>query len=234
MSLEVEKPLFIETTKRLERQDSLIGDAEKVSNIKGHGSEGNWTQVLHLAFQSIGIIYGDVGTSPLYCYSSTFPNGVKDKDDILGVLSLILYTLILLPMIKYVFIVLYADDNGDGGTFALYSLISRYSKIRLIPNQQAEDSMVSNYSIESPSLSLKRAQWLKENLESSKAAKIGLFTITILGTSMVMGDGTLTPAISVLSAVSGIKEKVPSLTENSLDLGAYSVHALFSPAFWDR
>lgn len=83
-----------------------------------------------------------------------------------------------------------------GGTFALYSLISRYSKIRLIPNQQAEDSMVSNYSIESPSLSLKRAQWLKEKLESSKAAKIGLFTITILGTSMVMGDGTLTPAIS--------------------------------------
>ncbi|XP_037485483.1 potassium transporter 19-like isoform X2 [Triticum dicoccoides] len=216
MSLEVEKPLCTETTKRFERQDSLIGDAEKVSNIKGHGSEGNWTQVLHLAFQSIGIIYGDVGTSPLYCYSSTFPNGVKDKDDILGVLSLILYTLILLPMIKYVFIVLYADDNGDGGTFALYSLISRYSKIRLIPNQQAEDSMVSNYSIESPSLSLKRAQWLKEKLESSKAAKIGLFTITILGTSMVMGDGTLTPAISVLSAVSGIKEKVPSLTETQI------------------
>jgi KUP system potassium uptake protein len=83
-----------------------------------------------------------------------------------------------------------------GGTFALYSLISRYSKIRLIPNQQVEDSMVSNYSIESPSLPLRRAQWLKEKLESSKAAKVGLFTITILGTSMVMGDGTLTPAIS--------------------------------------
>ena len=83
-----------------------------------------------------------------------------------------------------------------GGTFALYSLISRYSKIRLIPNQQVEDSMVSNYSIESPSLPLRRAQWLKEKLECSKAAKVGLFTITILGTSMVMGDGTLTPAIS--------------------------------------
>ncbi|KAM0838159.1 hypothetical protein ACQ4PT_061160 [Festuca glaucescens] len=183
-------------TKRLEHQDSLFGDAEKVSNITGHGSKENWTQVLHLAFQSIGIIYGDVGTSPLYVYSSTFPNGIKNKDDLLGVLSLILYTLILIPMIKYVFIVLYADDSGDGGTFALYSLISRYAKIRLIPNQQVEDSMVSNYSIESPSLPLRRTQWLKNKLESSKAAKIGLFTITILGTSMVMGDGTLTPAIS--------------------------------------
>ncbi|XP_047066721.1 potassium transporter 1-like isoform X2 [Lolium rigidum] len=216
MYVEVENPSNIETTKRLERQDSLFGDAEKVSNITGHGSKENWTQVLHLAFLSIGIIYGDVGTSPLYVYSSTFPNGIKNKDDLLGVLSLILYTLILIPMIKYVFIVLYADDNGDGGTFALYSLISRYAKIRLIPNQQVEDSMVSNYSIESPSLPLRRAQWLKDKFESSKAAKIGLFTITILGTSMVMGDGTLTPAISVLSAVSGIREKVPSLTETQV------------------
>ena len=70
--------------------------------------------MLHLAFQSVGIIYGDVGTSPLYAISSTFPDGIKNNDDLLGVLSLILYTLILIPMVKYVFIVLYADDNGDG------------------------------------------------------------------------------------------------------------------------
>ncbi|XP_010239821.1 potassium transporter 1 isoform X3 [Brachypodium distachyon] len=82
--------------------------------------------------------------------------------------------------------------------------------------EMVEDSMVSNYNIESPSSSLRRAQWLKEKLESSKAAKIGLFTITILGTSMVMGDGTLTPAISVLSAVTGIRQKVPSLTETQI------------------
>lgn len=194
MSLEVEKPP--ETTKQLKRQDSLYGDAEKVSGFKHHGSEGGWPRLLQLAFQSIGIIYGDVGTSPLYAISSTFPDGIKDQDDLLGVLSLILYTLILIPMVKYVFIVLYADDNGDGGTFALYSLISRHSKVRLIPNQQAEDAMVSNYGIEAPSPELRVAQWLKQKLESSKAAKISLFIITILGTSMVMGDGTLTPSIS--------------------------------------
>lgn len=66
----------------------------------------------------------------------------------------------------------------------------------MTPDQQAEDTIVSNYSIEAPSSQLKRAQWLKQMLESSKAAKIALFTLTILGTSMVMGDGTLTPAIS--------------------------------------
>jgi KUP system potassium uptake protein len=56
--------------------------------------------------------------------------------------------------------------------------------------------MVSNYSIEAPTSQLKRAQWFKQKLESSRAAKILLFTLTILGTSMVMGDGTLTPSIS--------------------------------------
>lgn len=56
--------------------------------------------------------------------------------------------------------------------------------------------MVSNYSIEAPNSQLRTAQWFKQKLESSKAAKIVLFTLTILGTSMVMGDGTLTPAIS--------------------------------------
>ncbi|KAJ1270792.1 hypothetical protein BS78_06G078900 [Paspalum vaginatum] len=223
MSLEVENPAgaaaaAAESPNRLslKRHDSLFGDAEKVSGGKYHGSEGSWARTMHLAFQSVGIIYGDIGTSPLYTYSSTFPDGIRYNDDLLGVLSLIIYTLIVIPMLKYVFIVLYANDNGDGGTFALYSLISRYAKVRLIPNQQAEDAMVSNYSIEAPSSQLRRAQWFKHKLESSRAAKILLFTLTILGTSMVMGDGTLTPAISVLSAVSGIREKAPSLSQTEV------------------
>lgn len=66
----------------------------------------------------------------------------------------------------------------------------------MIPNQQAEDAAVSNYSIEEPNSQMLRAQWVKQKLESSSSAKIALFTVTILGTAMVMGDGTLTPAIS--------------------------------------
>ncbi|GAB2260077.1 hypothetical protein Droror1_Dr00010932 [Drosera rotundifolia] len=75
--------------------------------------QDSWARTLSLAFQSIRVIYGDIGTSPLYVYSSTFTDGIKHNDDILGVLSLIVYTIVLLPMIKYLFIVQWANDNGD-------------------------------------------------------------------------------------------------------------------------
>jgi KUP system potassium uptake protein len=86
--------------------------------------------------------------------------------------------------------------NLAGGTFALYSLISRYARISLIPNQQAEDAMVSHYKLESPSNRVKRAHWIKEKMENSPNFKIILFLVTILATSMVIGDGVLTPCIS--------------------------------------
>ncbi|XP_020248854.1 potassium transporter 5-like [Asparagus officinalis] len=171
---------------------------------------------MQLAFQSIGVVYGDIGTSPLYVYASTFTGGIKHEDDVLGVLSLILYTLLLIPLTKYALIVLWANDNGNGGAFALYSLISRYAKVSLLPNQQVEDAMLSNYTLQTPSTKMKRAQWIKGKLEGSKAAKVALIFLTILGTSMIMGDGVLTPCISVLSAVSGIQQKATSLTEGKI------------------
>nr|CAD1833872.1 unnamed protein product [Ananas comosus var. bracteatus] len=137
-----------------------------------------------------------MGTSPLYVYAGTFPDGITVDDDLYGVLSLIIYTLLLLSLLKYVFIVLWANDNGDGGTFALYSLISRYAKVSLIPNQQAEDAMVSNYKLQTPSTRMRRAQWMKQKLEGSVRVQVALFIITILATSMVIGDGVLTPCIS--------------------------------------
>ncbi|KZV29252.1 potassium transporter 5-like [Dorcoceras hygrometricum] len=157
-------------------------------------------RTLTLAFQSIGVIYGDIGTSSLYVFSSSFPEGIRHSDDVLRVLLLIIYTIVLIPMIKYVFLVLRANDNGDGGTFALYSLICRYANVSLIPNSQPEDSQLSNYKLETPSA----ARRIKEKLEKSKTAKVALFLTTILGTSMVIGDGVLTPCISVISVVSGI------------------------------
>ena len=83
-----------------------------------------------------------------------------------------------------------------GGTFALYSLISRYAKVSLIPNQQAEDAMVSSYCLDTVSAPMRRAQRMKKSLENSKVAKVAIFLLTILGTSMVISDGALTPAIS--------------------------------------
>ncbi|KAL0364420.1 UNVERIFIED_CONTAM: Potassium transporter 5 [Sesamum angustifolium] len=191
---------------RLRRSDSLNMEAGNLSfNPTRHTSrQGSWGRTVSLALQSIGVIYGDIGTSPLYVYSSTFTEGIQNKNDILGVLSLIIYTIVLVPMIKYVFLVLWANDNGDGGTFALYSLICRYANVSLVPNDQPEDRELSNYRLDTPSDQLRRAQKIKEKLEKSITAKIVLFLATILGTSMVIGDGVLTPCISVLSAVGGI------------------------------
>ncbi|CAN8275442.1 unnamed protein product [Cochlearia groenlandica] len=199
---------------KLFRPDSFTIEAGKAStNTNHHPSLMSWRRTLSLAFQSLGIVYGDIGTSPLYVYASTFTEGnIHDKDDVIGVLSLIIYTLTLVALLKYVFIVLQANDNGEGGTFALYSLICRYAKTGLIPNQEAEDRKLSNYTLELPNTKLKRSNMIKEKLENSKYAKIILFLVTIMGTSMVIGDGILTPSISVLSAVSGIK----SLGQNTV------------------
>ncbi|PKI71426.1 hypothetical protein CRG98_008205 [Punica granatum] len=198
---------------KLRRVDSLNLEAGRVSmNHNHHSSQVNWARTMSLVFQSIGVVYGDIGTSPLYVFASTFDDHINDKEDILGVLSLIIYTIVLIPLLKYVFIVLLANDNGDGGTFALYSLICRYAKVSLIPNQQPEDRELSNYKLDTPSVQLRRSQKIKEKLESSKSAKMVLFLVTIMGTSMVIGDGVLTPSISVLSAVGGIK----SLGQNAV------------------
>ena len=80
------------------------------------------------------MIYGDIGTSPLYVYSSTFTTD-PSYDDLLGALSLIIWTLTLIVSVKYIFIVLRADDEGEGGTFALFTLLSRHVSLafRIFP-----------------------------------------------------------------------------------------------------
>lgn len=103
---------------RLCKYDTVDTESRTVSSRQSHGAKAvKWSVILQLAFQSLGVVYGDIGTSPLYVYASTFTNGIKHVDDILGVLSLIFYTLTLIPLIKYVFIVLHANDNGDGKDF---------------------------------------------------------------------------------------------------------------------
>ncbi|XP_012082710.1 potassium transporter 5 [Jatropha curcas] len=202
---------------KLRRADSLEIESRSFNGHGIHGSKAvSWSVILHLAFQSIGIVYGDIGTSPLYVYSSTFTDGIRHNDDILGVLSLIIYTITLIPLVKYVLIVLRANDNGDGGTFALYSLICRYAKVGLIPSQEAEDRDVSNFRLELPSRRLRRATKVKTKLENSKFAKFFLLFATMLGTSMVIGDGVLTPCISVLSAVGGVKQATTKMTDNMI------------------
>ncbi|KAJ1294723.1 hypothetical protein BS78_01G167700 [Paspalum vaginatum] len=201
----------------VQRQDSLYVAATRAAGANQHGRD-SWARTLRLAFQCVGILYGDIGTSPLFVYSSTFRDGVGHPDDLLGALSLIIYSFVLFTVVKYVYIALRANDDGDGGTFALYTLISRHAKVSLIPNQQAEDELVSKHSRDKtpPPATLRRAEWMKEMLETNKTVKISLFLVTMLATAMVISDAILTPAISVLSAVGGLKEKASFLTTDEI------------------
>lgn len=70
---------------------------------------------LALAFKTLGVVYGDMGTSPLYVFADVFSKvPIRSDDDVLGALSLIMYTIAIIPLAKYVFIVLKANDNGEG------------------------------------------------------------------------------------------------------------------------
>ncbi|KAL0673704.1 hypothetical protein Bca4012_001685 [Brassica carinata] len=195
--------------------------------------------VLTLAYQSLGVIYGDLSISPLYVYKTTFSGKLslhEDDEEIFGVFSFIFWTFTLIALFKYVFIVLSADDNGEGGTFALYSLLCRYAKLSVLPNHQEMDEKLSTYATGSPG-EARQSTAVKSFFEKHPKSQKCLLIFVLLGTCMAIGDSVLTPTISgrnlkaesssldsisilitlllaVLSAVSGVKLKIPELHEN--------------------
>eukprot|EP00257_Ricinus_communis_P015684 XP_015573652.1 potassium transporter 8 [Ricinus communis] len=170
----------------------------------------SWKTVLTLAYQSLGVVYGDLSTSPLYVYKSAFAEDIQHSEtneEIYGVLSFVFWTLTLIPLVKYVFIVLRADDNGEGGTFALYSLLCRHARVSSIPNCQLADEELSEYKKDGSVFNDKSGigSSLKSTLEKCRILQRLLLVLALIGTCMVIGDGVLTPAISVFSAVSGLE-----------------------------
>ncbi|KAI1166354.1 potassium transporter [Nemania serpens] len=187
-----------ERAQRITEQDQGAHRKQKYSGLV----------LLWLAFQSTGVIYGDIGTSPLYVYSSTFTSQ-PSWEDLVGALSIIIWSLTLIVSVKYCFIVLHADDDGQGGTFALYSLLARYTHI-----------VTSDADLTKNTLKMERhktnelrpeGRSLRNFLENSKGAKILLKVIGVVGISLVMADGVLTPAQSVLGAIQGIRVANPDL-----------------------
>jgi len=163
--------------------------------------ESRWRTVLTLAYQSLGVVYGDLSISPLYVFRSTFAEDIKhteSNDEVFGVLSLVFWTITLVPLVKYVFVVLKADDNGEGGTFALYSLLCRHARVSSLPNCQVADEELSEYKKDSGGAAPDRsfALRLKSTFEKHKVLQRVLLVLALIGTCMVIGDGILTPAIS--------------------------------------
>ncbi|KAJ6898897.1 potassium transporter 12 family protein [Populus alba x Populus x berolinensis] len=196
--------------KKPRRVDSFDVEAMEIAGAHHHHSKdlSIW-QNLALAFQTLGVVYGDLGTSPLYVFTDVFSKvPIRSEVDVLGALSLVIYTIALIPLAKYVFVVLKANDNGEGGTFALYSLICRYAKVNMLPNRQPADENISSFRLKLPTPELERALNIKETLEKRSSLKTVLLLLVLTGTSMVIGDGILTPAMSVMSAVSGLQGEI--------------------------
>jgi KUP system potassium uptake protein len=147
-----------------------------------------------LTVGALGVVYGDIGTSPLYAFRETFHGGRLPVTDtnVIGALSLVLWALIIIVSVKYLLYVLRADNNGEGGILALTSLV--------VPRRAGAIAG--------------RLKWL---------VLLGLF-----GTALLYGDGVITPAISVLSAVEGLKVVEPSLESYVIPIAVGILVALFA------
>jgi KUP system potassium uptake protein len=152
-----------------------------------------------LVLSAIGIVYGDIGTSPLYalraCFHSAF-NLAVDKPNILGVLSLIVWALVLVVTVKYLWIVLRADNEGEGGILALLALAQRHRGHGTFP------------------------------IRSNPILLLGL-----VGTALVYGDGIITPALSVLSAVEGLEVETSAYEPYTLPITIMILVILFATQF---
>ncbi len=146
-----------------------------------------------LTLGALGVVYGDIGTSPLYALKEVFHGGhvAPTPDNILGVLSLIFWTMTIIVSVKYVVLILRADNNGEGGLIAMLALATTAVKD-------------------------------KPRLRSV------LMTVGLFGTAIFYGDGVITPAISVLSAVEGLNVAEPRLEPAVIPITLLVLAALFS------
>ena len=147
-----------------------------MSSTELHGGEATGKRLAVLALAALGVVYGDIGTSPLYAVKEVFagnhPIPVTEAN-IFGSLSLFFWALIIVVSIKYVSFIMRADNRGEGGIMALIALA------------------------------------LREVQDKPKQAK-AVMIVGILGAAMFYGDGMVTPAISVLSAVEGLEVATPA------------------------
>lgn len=144
-----------------------------------------------LALCSVGVIFGDLGTSPLYALKEVFGDGMPiDKLHIFGALSLIFWSLMLVVSTKYTIFIMRADNKGEGGIMALTTLALHSSK---------DNPKITSF----------------------------ILTIGLLGASLFYGDSILTPAISVLSAVEGLRIIAPPLADGVLPISILVLGGLF-------
>ncbi|KAL9665017.1 hypothetical protein QQ045_020426 [Rhodiola kirilowii] len=177
-----------------------------------------------LAYKTLGVVFGGLVTSPLYVYPS-MPLKSPTEEDYLGVYSIMFWTLTLIGVVKYTGIAVRADDHGEGGTFALYSLLCRHMDIGLLSRRTDRDASISHPVLQG---GVAKQSRLGKFFERSIVARRVLLFIAMLGMCMLIGDGILTPAISVLSAMDGVRAPFPSISKTWVEtLSAVILIGLF-------
>ena len=149
-----------------------------------------------LILGALGVVFGDIGTSPLYTVQTVFNPGdphpvAVTTDGVLGIISLIFWSVMIVVTVTYVLLVMRADNDGEGGIMALITLIRR------------------------------------KHVAGGARTKVLLAALGIFGASLFLGDSMITPAISVLSAVEGLKVASPSLDHLIVPITAAIIVALF-------
>ncbi|KAI9202990.1 potassium transporter-domain-containing protein [Polychytrium aggregatum] len=177
---------------------------------------------LLLSYASLGVVYGDLGTSPLYTLQGLWSQP-PTQDDIQGILSLIIWTLTIIIVIKYCGIVLLADDNGEGGTFAIYSLVCRFSGLSV--HSKTDSIFEKEVQLTDPDADVKpKSQPILKKFPHLHTA---LLVAVLLPSCMMGSDGILTPAISVLSAYEGLTPLFPGSEGLIVPLSCITLIALF-------
>ncbi len=147
-----------------------------------------------MSLGALGVVYGDIGTSPLYAFRESFHAGrlAVTDDAVLGILSTMLWALVVVVSIKYLVFVMRADNHGEGGILALTALVSPISRL------------------------------------GTPQRGSGLVLLGLIGTALLYGDGMITPAISVLSAVEGVELAAPALEPFVVPLAVLILIVLFA------
>ena len=159
--------------------------------VQGYASGGNTAA---LAISALGVVFGDIGTSPLYAIDQIFFGSAdigRTPENVLSAISLAIWTITIIVAIKYALLVLRADNDGEGGVFALYGLLHRFKN------------------------------------EGRRAMLWSL----MLGAGLLLGDGMITPAISVLSAVEGLEVATPAFSTLIVPITVVLLTALFAVQF---
>lgn len=164
---------------------------------------------LSLGYSALGVVYGDIGTSPLYTLSTVFQSGSpSDPNVVLGAASMIFWTIVAIVGVKYILITLAADDNGEGGIVALWALLCRATGMKASASFEKHSTDDSLDQLGRPGEAEGGSKKLAALLRRSKTFGAITLGITMVASNLVLSDGVLTPAISVVSATEGMVFKL--------------------------